>query len=185
MNKAFRGAFVLPIFLALLAGCGDIWDNAGVPPAGPPPGTGQVGSAEASGLKAIMKKIGQGPGALTPTIGGQLNAEKPTWETIQAETKEYAQLAADMAKYEPARGPKESWEKLCAEFAASAVELDKAAQAKDKSAALAAHVQLTNGCMGCHGEHRMKGPGGRGGPPRGPGPGGPGGPPPPGGPAPK
>jgi cytochrome c556 len=160
MNKALRGAFVLPICLALFSGCiGDIWSDASVPPAGPP-GNGPAGSAEATGLKAIMKKIGGGPGALATTLNGQLNAEKPAWDTIQPQTKEYAQLAAEMGKYEPSRGSKESWSKLCAEFAASAADLDKAAQSNDKSAALAANSQLSTSCMACHREHRGTRPGG-------------------------
>ena len=169
---------MLSLSLALLAGCSDgVWDNGpvGPPPIAPPPGPDTAGSPGSPGLKAIMKKIGNGPGSLTPTLGGQLNAEQPAWETIQPETKEYAQLAAEMGTYEPSKGSKESWSKLCAEFATAAADLDKAAQAKDKAAALSAHGQLSNTCMGCHREHRGKGPGG---PPRGPGGPPPGGPPP-------
>jgi hypothetical protein len=160
MDKALRGAFALPICLAFLSGCtGDLWGEASVPPAGPP-ANGPAGSAESTGLKAIMKKIGAGQGALTATLFGQLNAEKPAWETIQPETKEYAQIAAEMGKYDPPRGSKESWSKLCAEFAASATDLDKAAQASDKPAALAAYGQLSTSCMACHREHRGSRPGG-------------------------
>jgi cytochrome c556 len=154
MNKALRSAFALPICLAFLSGCtGDIWGEATVPPAGPP-GTGPAGSEEATGLKAIMKKIGAGPGALSTVLNGQLSADKPVWETIQPQTKEYAQLAAEMGNYDPSRGSKESWSKLCAEFAAAAAEMDKSAQAKDKRAALAANGQLSRSCSACHREHR-------------------------------
>jgi hypothetical protein len=190
MNKALRGGLALPILLTLLAGCDAIWDGQAAPPVSPPPGPGSVESSQSSGLKAAMKKIGQGPGALTPTLAAQLNAEKPAWETIQPETKEYAQLASETANYNPTRGSKESWAKLCAEFTATASDLNKAAQAKDKAAALSAHGQLSNTCMGCHREHRGRQGGPPGGPPRGPGgggpppPGAPGGPPP-GGPPPK
>jgi hypothetical protein len=101
MDKALRGAFALPICLAFLSGCtGDLWGEASVPPAGPP-ANGPAGSAESTGLKAIMKKIGAGQGALTATLFGQLNAEKPAWETIQPETKEYAQIAAEMVPRSP------------------------------------------------------------------------------------
>ena len=121
-------------------------------------------------------------------IGAELKAEKPAWETIQPQTKEYAQLAADMAKHDPAKGSKESWSKLAAEYAGLATELDKAAQAKDKAAATAAQEDLASSCMACHRQHRG-GPGGGmgpgmgrrgGGPPGrrgGPPPGGPDGPP--------
>jgi hypothetical protein len=121
-----------------------------------------------------MTKLGKGPNALTPTLGNELKADPPAWETIQGQTREYARLAADMAKYDPPKGSKESWAKHTGDYAESASELDKAAQARDKAAALAAHGELARSCMGCHREHRvMMGPPG-GGPPGG----FPGGPPP-------
>ena len=93
-----------------------------------------------------------------------LKAEKPAWETIQPQTKEYAQLAADMGKHEPAKGSKESWSKLTAEYAELASDLDKAAQAKDKAAATAAQGDLASSCMACHRQHRGGPGGGMGGP---------------------
>jgi hypothetical protein len=158
-------------------------------PGGPPgrPGAAAKSSPE---LKAIMVKLAKGPNSLTPVIGKALKVDAPAWETIQGQTKEYAQLAVDMAKYDPPKGSKESWIKLTSEYASAAVDLDKAAQAKDKDDATTAHGILANSCNGCHRAHRMMGPGGgmMGGPggmmrgpggPGGPGayPGGPGGPP--------
>ena len=64
--------------------------------------------------------------------------------------------------------------KLTSAYAEWASDLDEAAQAKDKVAALEAHGKLAGSCMACHREHRemRKGMGGMGGPPgsRGPGP---------------
>jgi hypothetical protein len=129
-----------------------------------------------------MRKVAAGPASLTPTIGNQLKAESPDWDTIQAETKEYAASARELGTHEPPRGTKDSWKELTDAFAEHASELDEAAQAKDKDAALVAHNQLATSCRACHSEHQPpRGPGGmRGfGPPPG---GGPGGPPPGGGP---
>ena len=119
-----------------------------------------------------------------------MKSDQPPWDTIQTQAKDYVQSALDMAKYDPPKGSKESWTKLAGEFASAASELDKAAQAKDKDAATAAHKTLERSCMACHREHRIMGPGMGGGMRGGPGgmrggfPGGPGGPggPPPGGP---
>jgi hypothetical protein len=170
--------------------------NAGGPggPGGPGPGGAPGKGASSPEIRAIMVKLNKGPAALGSQIGTALKADKPAWETIQPQTKEYAQLATDMGKHEPAKGSKESWSKLATEFAGLATELDKAAQAKNKDAATAAQEDLASSCMACHRQHRGgpgmgMGPGmGRpgGGPPggrRGGGPpGGPGGGPPPGGP---
>jgi hypothetical protein len=118
----------------------------------------------------IMTKLGKGPQSLTETIGRELKTDPPPWDAIQPQTKEYAQLAASMSQYDPPRGSKESWAKQTASFSESAAALDRAADSRDKNAALAAHGALTKSCMACHREHRA-GPGGRGRSPGGPPPG--------------
>jgi hypothetical protein len=130
----------------------------------------------------IMAKVDRGPNALNKAIGKGLEADPPDWTTLQKQSSEYASVAADLGKHEPPKGSPESWAKLTAAFAASTADLDRAAQAKDRDAALKAHEQLAGSCMACHREHRRM-PGGRGfgGPGGGP-PGG--GPPPQGGPQP-
>jgi hypothetical protein len=119
-----------------------------------------------------MTKLAKGPNSLTDVLGKELKQDQPPWVTIQGQTKEYALLAAELSTHNPPKGSKESWATSTTAYAGSATDLDKAAQAKDKDAALAAHGKLANSCMACHREHRM-----------GPGMGGPrGGGPPPGGP---
>ncbi len=217
MKPRCRDLFVLSLYLAafaLAAGCGGTGSDepnapatptytarpgaAGDPgPGGPPPGPGggpPGKGASSPEIRAIMVKLNKGPSALGTVIGEALKAEKPAWDTIQPQTKEYAKLAGDIAKHEPAKGSKESWSKLAAEYAGLATELDKAAQAKDKAAASAAQDGLGGSCNACHRQHRggpgggmgrgMGGPG-MGGPPPGgrpgmggPPPGGRGGPPP-------
>jgi len=190
---------ILLTFLIAAAGCDP---NPGGPSAPAPDAASGKGAAPAKRnsmnpgvlskstpeLKKIMQRVGRGPDALNSALGKALKAEPPAWEAIQSQTKEYAQLAADMSKYEPAKGSKESWAKNTEAFASSAAELDTAARAKDKDAALAAHQQLSNSCSSCHREHRMApgggGPGGPGGGPGGFRGGPPGGGPPPDGPPP-
>lgn len=162
--------------LLLLGGCGEGEDQG---PMGPPGGGGPDAAGLASpGIKQIMVKLARGPQSLTPVIGNELGQDPPPWETIQGHTKEYSEAAAEMGKYDPPRGAKQSWMKLTTEFADTASEMDRAAVAKDKERARAAHEVLKNSCNACHKEHRRMGRGG-GGPPGGPGgpPGGPGGPP--------
>ena len=186
---------MLPATLVLVsAGCGG--ESNETPAGGQPPGAGggpPGGDASTPGTKSIMIKLARGPNSLTPVLGRELNEAEPPWETVQGQTKEYAKLAAELGQYDSPRGSKESWATLTSAFAASAADMDKAAQAKDKAAALSSHEQINNSCMACHREHRKGGPGmggppggPRGGFPGGPPPGGPGGPPPggPGGPPP-
>jgi hypothetical protein len=140
----------------------------GFQPGGGPPGDARKASPE---IKDLMGKLTKGPTSLTSMIGKELETDPPAWETIQLQAADYAKLAADLGKYDPPRGSKESWAKLTTAYADSATVLDKAAQAKDATAAKAAHKLILNSCMECHREHR----GGPGGPGGAGGPGGPGG----------
>jgi Cytochrome C' len=149
-------------------------------PGGPGPGSeASAPLGDSPTTKQVMSKLGKGPNALTPVIGKELETDPPAWETIGPHAAEYARLAVAMGKNEPRKGSKESWTDLSGAFAESAQALNKAAQAKDRKAALEAHGQLAGSCTQCHREHRQMGPGG-GGPGGGPsgrgGPGGPGGP---------
>lgn len=182
-----------PIGLLLLGGGCTDGDGAGTAGPGPgavagattapdgsapeSPGPGPGGAKSSPEIKKIMVRLTKGPDSLTPVIGAELKAESPPWDTIRGQTKEYAQLAAEMGKYDPPRGSKESWDRLAVAYAGMATDLDRAARAGDKDEALAAHGQITNSCNSCHREHRTMGPG-MGGPPGGfrSGPGGPGGP---------
>jgi hypothetical protein len=178
-------SFCLTIMFPLLGGCdgtGDEDVNAPKIPGGVdaslgPHGRGPMGGGPSSSpIKAIMVKLNKGPNGLGILLDTELKAENPAWETIQPRANEYAQLAHDLVKEEPARGSKESWAKLAAAYAESAKELDKAAQAKDLDAARDANTELGNSCMACHRQHRggpgmggpgMGGPGGPRGGPRG------------------
>jgi hypothetical protein len=199
MARAFWRVLIVPILLAA-GGCSEgtnvVTPDKGPPEAGRPPGEGAEAApvadvTTAAGtsptIKQIMTKLTKGPTSLTPVIGQELETENPPWETIQAQTKEFAQLASAMGQNDPPKGHKESWEKLTSAFAEWASDLDKAAQAKNKDDALEAHGKLAGSCMACHREHRQMGRGMMGGPmgmppgmpPGGPRPGGgpPGGPP--------
>jgi hypothetical protein len=107
-----------------------------------------------SPIYQVMEKLTKGPSALSMQISRALRAESPSWETIQPQTREYAQLAASLAQYDPPRGDKESWTKLTSAYAEGAAKLDKAVQAKDKAAALTAHSVLGRSCKECHQAHR-------------------------------
>jgi hypothetical protein len=191
MTSVSRRWPVSPICLAallLVGGCGegDGEDQGAMSPPGAPGGMPAGGGPGAPGIKQIMVKLAKGPNSLTPVIGNELSQEPTPWETIQGQTKEYSQSAAEMVEYDPPKGTKESWITLTKAFADLAADLDRAALAKNKEAAKTAHDQLKNSCNACHKEHRRMGRGGGGPPGFGPPPGGPGGPPPggPGGPPP-
>ena len=131
--------------------------NPAVAPAGP--NTAGPGGATA-GIKAIMRKIGQPRGSLTIQIGNELKTEPPPWDQIASQTKEYVQLVADMKKYEPPKGSKESWSNQTTSFEKLASQLDQAATSRDLDTAVSTHGQINKACTECHREHRRMGPGG-------------------------
>jgi hypothetical protein len=185
LSRGWCGSSVCLAAMIMVSGCSEgdgNYQEAQSPPGGAggmPGGGGPGGGAPGSpGIRQIMNKLAKGPNSLTPVIGNELGQDPPPWATIQGHTKEYAQSASELGKYDPPKGAKESWIKFTTAFAESAAELDKAAVAKNKETALVAHDQLKNSCNACHKEHRRMGGGGRGGL-QGFGPrGGPGGPPP-------
>jgi hypothetical protein len=118
-----------------------------------------MGGGPPTPIKEIMARLTRGPQSLTPLLATELKTEPPPWETIQSQTKEFARLAASMSGYDPPKGSKESWAKLTGSYAESAAALERAAQARDREAALAAHKSLAGSCMVCHREHRGMGPG--------------------------
>jgi hypothetical protein len=142
-----------------------------------PPGGAPLAAATPGSNRYIMEKVGKGPEALTAKLGQALKAEAPNWTPLQSDAKEYATLAAALAKNEPTKGAKDSWTKLTGEFAMLAAELEKKAGAKDKTAATAAHAALAKACGACHQEHRPESSGGKGPPGGGKGPTYPGAPP--------
>lgn len=107
-----------------------------------------------------MSRLGKGPRSLSLVIGNELTTDMPKWESIQDLTKQYATLAGYLKVFPPPRGSDESWKEKTAAFDKTATELNEAAKAKNKDAALAAHQQLSQSCAACHREHRGGGPGG-------------------------
>ncbi len=173
MRPSPRGVLsigTLLMMLLVIGGCGNS-ASTDQPAQGPPGGFGKggppmgPGGPGASGpIHDLMQKLGSGPQALTTVIGQELQANPPAWDAIQPKTKEYVELASQLGKHEPPRGSKESWSKLTAAYAESAVALNKAAESKDRDAALAAHKVIAGSCTACHREHRpQRGPGGMGG----------------------
>src|SRR5690242_20455703 len=174
MQSVWCRRVVLPVVLGFLlasAACNKEKNQLSQGPSGGPGGMPGGGGGPPSPIGQSMKKM-QG---LSKGVGRELTqSETLSWDTIQTQTKEYAQEAASLGKYDPPKGDKDSWAKLTASFASSAENLDKAATAKDKDATQAAQAVLNKSCMGCHSAHRggpgggMGRPGGRpGGPPRG------------------
>lgn len=114
-----------------------------------------VGAAnKALTVKEIMKKLHKGPDAPLALVKRGLQADQPDWEEIQKTTRDFAVLGEALAKNDPPKGGKDSWEKLCKEYADSAKAMDEAARKKDSTGALAGQKILAGSCSTCHKAHR-------------------------------
>jgi hypothetical protein len=163
MMKVLRGTVFFAFFFAVLfvvVGCKKEDPTPKAPPGGGPgkfgPGSG-IPPRKPGPIGEIMGKLTNGPESLTSVIGEELGTDPPPWDKLDPQAKEFAALAASMGKLEPPRGSKESWGKFTSAYSDTAATLNKAVQAKDKDAALAAHQILSTSCMACHKEHKGMG----------------------------
>jgi len=166
---------VLCVGSAGVTGCGKDSGKSGGGAQTQPGANGKFGSGGPRGnrgpIAEIMGKLTKGPQSLTTVIGQELETDPLPWDKLQSQSKEFAELARTMGKYDPPKGSKESWAKMTSAYTDSAVALEKAVEAKDKDAALAAHQTLSNSCKACHNEHKGMGgfgPRGKFGGPKGP-----------------
>jgi hypothetical protein len=113
-----------------------------------------LAAGDIESVKDIMVKLNKGPTCLTVSLKKGLQQNKPDWDDIQTQAKEYADLTAALAKADPPLGSKGSWAKLTKNYAETASALATAADKKNKTAALTAHQRLTQACMACHRVHR-------------------------------
>jgi hypothetical protein len=109
-------------------------------------------------IKEVMKKLNAGPNSMTANLGKDLDEDKPEWDDIQKETKEFVTFVTGLGKNKPPMGDADHWDKLTKEYLDNAKALDSAADKKDKKAAVAAHKKLSapTFCKSCHDEHKKK-----------------------------
>ena len=108
---------------------------------------------EPASIKDVMKLV-KGPKAPIAQVKTQLAEASPDWAGLEKLSKEFVDLTADLGKNEPPKGSAESWKKLSDAYYGYAKDLDKAAKAKDKAAAEAAHKKLSTSCKSCHSVHK-------------------------------
>ena len=110
--------------------------------------------ARAKTVKEIMEKLNKGPQSESAKLKSALAAKSPNWETIQASTKEYADLGPALGENDPPKGAKESWKTHSETFASQTKALNEAADKKDLAATKGAFQKISMSCMGCHRAHR-------------------------------
>lgn len=105
-------------------------------------------------IKDVMDRLHKGAGSPLAMLGRQLKHTPPPWEDVQKTTKDFVTLGAALAKNEPPRGDKSSWERLAKSYHANAQAMDKAAQEQDLAGTKAARGRLGQSCKACHDAHK-------------------------------
>ncbi len=109
---------------------------------------------EAPSAKEIMTKVHKGPRALFNTVKAQLKGNSPDWPKLELATGDIAKLGSSLPKANPARGNRESFEKLAKAYASNTKALHEAAENQDLAKARQATAKLGGSCAACHKAHR-------------------------------
>src|SRR4051794_38633513 len=88
--------------------------------------------------KDIMTKAHKGPNSELFNIARELKEDEPKWDDIKKETADLVEMAKALAKNDPPKGDKESWQKLSKQYLDKATALDAAAKKMDVKATEAA-----------------------------------------------
>lgn len=105
-------------------------------------------------VKEIMTKLHKGANSLLVDTRTHLQKGQPDWDALEKKTKDIVILGAALARNDPPRGDRESWQRLSRQYYDHAKTLDEAVQAKDRPAALNATKQLGESCKACHNAHK-------------------------------
>lgn len=114
---------------------------------------GVADAADTPDIETIMKKVNSGRG-LQKAVSKDLQENRIDWDAVTKKSKEMFELIDCMAKNDPPKGDKKSWEKLTKEYSANAKALNTACEKKDKSAANTAIGKLSRACKTCHDAHK-------------------------------
>ena len=95
-------------------------------------------------VKKIMDVLHKGEKGVLRKAKAALKGDSPDWAEVLKDAKEIAKYGAYLAKNDPPKGDKESWEKLAKAYASNAKTLEEAAEKEDLAKARAATKKLSD-----------------------------------------
>jgi hypothetical protein len=117
---------------------------------------GQGEGGDTPSIKDVMNKLHKGAKSPLAQFKTALKSESPDWSSLEKSSKDFVILGAALAKNNPPKGEKASWEKLSNLYFEDAKALDNAVKEHDLAAARKAHQRLAASCKACHGAHKGK-----------------------------
>ncbi len=105
-------------------------------------------------IKKIMDVLHKGGKAHLSKVKAALKKDSPDWAEVLKDAKAIAKNGGYLAKNDPPKGDKESWEKLAKAYASTAKTLEEAVEKEDLTKARAATKKLSASCKACHDQHK-------------------------------
>jgi hypothetical protein len=113
------------------------------------------GASGPSPVFNAMTALASGRDSLIPSVKREFERDEPDWEKLGRQTAEVVRVVAIVAKSTQPKGSRESWVKHTGTLTASAAELSRAVQKRDKPAGLAVYKAMKTQCAVCHKEHYL------------------------------
>jgi hypothetical protein len=105
-------------------------------------------------VKKIMDVLHKGGKAHLSKVKAALKKDSPDWAEVLKDAKAITKNGGYLAKNDPPKGDKESWEKLAKAYASTAKTLEEAAEKEDLAKARAASKKFGTTCKACHDAHK-------------------------------
>jgi cytochrome c556 len=115
---------------------------------------GAASDDETPSIEKIMEKLHKGKTAPLSVVKAQLKSDSPDWAKLDEEAKVMVKFGAFLAKNDPPRGEKSSFEKLAKSYESHVKALKKAVEKEDLTGARAALKKIGGTCKACHTAHK-------------------------------
>ena len=109
---------------------------------------------ETPSIEKIMETLHKGKMAPVNVVKAELKNESPDWAKVEKEAKIIEKFGAFLAKNDPPRGEKSSYEKLAKAYESHAKALVKAAGRENLKGAREAMKKIGASCKACHTAHK-------------------------------
>ena len=109
---------------------------------------------ETPSIEEIMKTLHKGKMAKLSVVKAELKHESPDWAKVDKAAEVMVKLSGVLAKHDPPRGEKSSFEKLAKTYHTQSKALEKAAEKEDLKGAQAALKKIGGTCKACHTAHK-------------------------------
>jgi cytochrome c556 len=143
MENPMRSLMCVASVLVFLAFAGWVTHTAGA-----------ASDDETPSIKKIMDTLHKGKKASRSVVTAELKHDSPDWAKVEKQAKVMVRFGAFLAKHDPPRGEKSSFEKLAKSYESHAKALEKAAKNEDLKGARAALKKIGGTCKACHTAHK-------------------------------